>query len=361
MRLKTRRILRAAALAAALLLLAVSAWALPPAGWSVAVGGGTTSNLFRDSLGLGDEFARLSGGVDQPLLRSLLAYYEGQGEAYAEYGGLSSFEHTAGLEAGTFLGERAEAWAAAEGVLHAYGEQYELYDRRGLYFGGGLRWVVSPLLRTRLRAGYSTTRYPNAGSLSVGTDDLTAALGVNLATRASVALDAEAGFESRLYPDLQPETRAEAVWAVLRLSAPLGQRTGGAVRLTVREQLTVGSEGLTALYEGGIDPGNLLWDGWRIGAELNHRAGESGFELSLRGEAGLERFVEVQALTGRPGREDRAVRARVTLSRTFTPGGSAGPALSLWLSLHASAVSSTDSYYNANTTAATVTLSVLSP
>lgn len=327
-----------------LLFATLPAGAIPPPSYGVTLGGTTTSNLFQDSLSLGDRFTGLTLDLDQNLSRNLLVYYTGRAEFFSEYSDFQNARHTGGLEIGEYVGMNGEYWAVLEGESFSYGEEYSDYNRRAGNVRAGWGWVATPTLRLRGDLTTGLTRYPNADTSAVDVNDFVFTTGVNVSLIWPLSIDLEFGGSSRQYIELPGDVSAEAVWGVLRLSHPLTVTTGVVLSGTVRNQLTVGDDGLLALYTSGIDPGDLLWDGWRAGVDLNHRSGPWRGGLSLK--TSQESYVETQALTGRGRREDRTVRTVVSLRRSFATGSSLHAPVAavgvawLWVSSN-----STDSFY----------------
>ena len=340
-----------------MLALAMPTLAVPPPGWSVGVNAGTTSNLFNDSLGIGDNYGALSLSLEQILTRNLLVTYDGYGQLYNEYGDLSNLQHLAAVEVGGFVGSRGEAWAALQGFSLGYGSSYEIYNRRGYGVETGINWYLSDLVRLRGTGSWNATTYPNADTLSVDYNDLQVYGGVNIATRLNLALDLESGLQRRSYGAISNATATTFFWTTVRLSGKIADQTGGALSLMMRSQLSVGSDGLVALYEGGLDPGNLLWDGWRLGGEINRLSGL--WRFTLGGQLGSARYVEVQALTNLDARNDTTKRLLVAARRTLkTPPGY--PAAALGVSLTWTDNKSTIDYFTWNGYAAFVSLSLIS-
>ncbi|MFH0883694.1 MAG: hypothetical protein V2A56_11965 [bacterium] len=341
-----------------LVLISVSpSLAFTPLGWSVGVDAGSTSNLFNDSLDIEDRYGSLSLSLEQILSPNLLVTYDGYGQTYNDYGDLSNIQHLAGLEVGGFVGSRGEAWGAVQGFTLGYGDAYNLYNRRGYGAETGINWYLSNRLRLRATGSWNATHYPNADTLAVDYNDLQVYGGVNIATTINLAADLETGLQRRSYSDLNTATSTTFSWTTLRLSGRLGQGTGGALTLMMRSQLSVGSKGLVALYEGGVDPGNLLWDGWRVGGEVNRIAGP--WRFTLGGQVGVARYVEIQALTDREARDDTTRRLMVALRRTLNTPPEA-PAVAVGFSVSWTDNASTVSYFTWSGFSATVSLSLIS-
>jgi len=331
--------------------------AIPPPGWSVNLNAGSTTNLFNDSLGVADRFGGLALSVEQNFTPNLLVTYDGYGQAYNEYTDLSNLQHVIAMEVGGYVGKRGEAWVAVQGFTLDYGEAYNLYNRRGYGVETGINWHASSRLRLRASGSWNTTKYPNAGDVAADYDDFQVWSGANLATFHNLAANLEAGFQRRAYGSLETAASTTFLWTTLRLSGRLGTGFGGALNFTVRNQLAVGGDGLVALYEGGLDPGNLLWDGWRVGGELNRLAGL--WRFTLGGQYGAARYVEVQALTDRDARDDETCRVMVAVRRTLETSPET-PAVALGVSVNWTDNRSSDSYFTWNGFTASVSLSLIS-
>jgi hypothetical protein len=332
-------------------------FAFPPLGWSVGMDAGSTSNLFNDSLGITDQYGSLSLSLEQILSPHLLVTYDGYGQTYNDYNDLTNLQHLAGLEVGGFVGSRGEICGAVQGFTLGYGDAFSLYNRTGYGVETGINWYLSNTLRLRATGSWNDTRYPNADTLAVDYNDLQIYGGANIATTMNLAADLEMGLQRRSYGDLSTATSTTFFWTTLRLSGRLAQGTGGALSLMARSQLSVGSKGLVALYEGGLDPGNLLWDGWRVGGEVNRLAGP--WRFTIGGQVGLARYVEVQALTDREARDDETRRLLVAIRRTLNTPPDA-PAVAVGFSVSWTDNTSTISYFTWNGFSASVSLSLIS-
>ncbi len=321
-----------------------TAFALPPPWARFSLNSGTTDNLFADSLNTGDQYAGLSLDLEQSLAPFLSAFYGGSLRRFAETTGLGTTNQDGGLDAGFEIDTTAQAWSLLRLKDRRYGSDYAVYDNRGYSLSAGIDYVPGPSARWRAMAEWARAVYPNLpDSVALDYDDLRAAAGVNLSLTLPAALDLEAGLQRRTYRDLQPTTTTLFGYFSARLSGPLGPSTGVAVNLLIREQASEDGEELTALYLGGISPGDLLWNGWNGGVTVTRYYGP--WRARLGANYGDARYAETEAITGRPPRRD--IRRDLSLSlRRALPLQTAPLRLVFSLEYLFSSTTSTDSFYS---------------
>lgn len=250
--------------------------ALPPAWYSVGTETGATTNLFADSTELQDSFANLNVQLEQAVSKSILFYYSGFGELIYANNELGSSRHELGAEWGQQLGKRNELWLALNGWILDYGDKYESYNRNAVKGVLGFRRVMSEAVRIRARWGESAIQFPQLGDLNVDYLDSYVLAGCNFATTFRMGFDLETGYKQRNYHKLSSETATDYYWLSFRASRQLTPGLGLSLRGLLREQISVENDAIYALLSGGINPGDLLWDGWRMYAALNFRPSEWG-------------------------------------------------------------------------------------
>ncbi len=167
--------------------------------------------------------------------------------------------------------------------------------------------------RLRLRSQFlaSATSFPSVpDSLDADYRDLSLALGANLALDLPLALDLESGVQLRRYRDLDPPVDTPWLWTSLRLSRPLGERTGLRLLTSRRWQLAPGADDLLSLTESGLDPGELLWDGWQVEAGLQRLGRRWRSSLTVGWLA-----AEYAAEPGSSARHDESLQTALACSR----------------------------------------------
>lgn len=288
-----------------------------------------TDNLFLDSLGTAD----LGRGLALQLRHSPLPGLSLEGELdRTEWGDVQDLGATRGrlaLQLGGGSGRFERRWLTLETEALAYGPSYELYDARHQRLAGGVLWRATDVLRLKARGQAALHRFPQApDSLSAGNVDGGLAAGLNLALDWPLAVDLEAGLQGQRWTELPEPASTSHGWASLRLSRPLGERTGLQLRASLRRQFETGEAERLALADAGLDSGELLRDSWRLEAGTTRlgRAWRSSLSLATGGDA----FLGLPA-AGLGDRDDRTTALAVESRRAFD----AGP-VRLWLLLRAS-------------------------
>lgn len=290
---------------------------------------GWSDNLFLDSLETDDLSSTGSLLVRHDPTPALRAEAEIGRTGHSGTEDLGSTQGRVALRLGGG-GERLERrWLSLESEFLAFGDDYELYDRRRVRLAGGLLWKTGPALRLKARAQTALSLYPSApDSLAADNLDAGLALGCNLALDWPLAVDVEAGLQQQRYGDLPLPATTRHGWGTLRLSRPLGERLGLSLQGSLRRQFDTGDAERLALVDAGLDSGELLRDGWRVESGLAWLGGSWRSRLRLGyasdaylGLAGLEM----------PAREDRTTALGLETRRAFDPA----TRLRIWLGLNA--------------------------
>lgn len=300
---------------AGLLTLGQAAAELPPLWYEFTFNGGSTTNLFADSLDVDDNYGGLGVVLEQVLSPAWVLWYQGYGETFAQTSGLGSLDHTLALETSAFLGQRGELYAAALANAVGYASDYDLYNRRALGVNGGYRHLATDALRLRVNGQLNSMSYPNADTLDVDYREGSFSVGANGALRIPVSIDVEPGIQWRMYDNLEDPTSTRYLWLSLRASTPITPRTGLVARLLLRDQLDTEATQLVALAQGGLDAGDMLWDGWQGGMTLNRMEGPWWFSGGL--DIGHSAYTQSVVYSGQPARTDDLVRGTVKVQRVL--------------------------------------------
>ncbi|MCB2198723.1 hypothetical protein KQI63_04915 [bacterium] len=290
---------------------------LPPLWYEFTFNGGSTSNLFADSLDVDDSYGGIGVVLEQIISPAWVLWYQGYGETFAQTSDLGSLDHTLALETSTFVGQRGELYATALANAVGYASDYELYNRNAVGMTGGYRHLADEALRLRVNGQFNTMSYPNADTLDVDYREGSLSFGANVALRIPVSLDVEPGIQWRVYDSLDDPTSTRYLWLSLRASTPLTPKTGLVARLLLRDQLDTEATQLVALAQGGLDAGDMLWDGWQGGVTLNRMEGPWWFSSGL--DFGHSAYAQSVLYSGQPARTDDLVRGTVKVQRVLNP------------------------------------------
>ncbi len=303
---------------------------------------GQTSNLLFDSTGVNDFVGDFRLAIDQPLAEWLTLFYDVNLTRLSETDDLGSNHQ----EFGFYISRRNEQQETGFTVLGNslnYGDYYSTYDRRQFYLGVDTRRNLTRSLQLRGAVNFSSTTYPgyDAG-LSVDHNDWKVVSGLNFSFNWPLALDLETGWQHRQYIDNITPLTTSLGYLQARCSRPLSSRAGIAAQLYLREQLGVEERELFALSYLGVNPGDLLWNGWQTQGTLNYIL--SDWRLKLVTSLQKAHYLETSAVTGQAQRNDTRVAAQLGARRavplTNLP-------LRLWLNidLYWHDNSSSSSYY----------------
>jgi|GEM_PF-2216567 len=292
-----------------MVILANSALALPQGWFSTSIVSGTTNNLFADSTNIEDYYSSLNFVYEQPLTDNLLLYYDGLGEIYYKTSSLTNLDHNAGIEVGKYIKNRGEIFTGLSGFMLNYRDDYELFNRQGAGLKSGFRWISSPFVRWRSGVDLSYNDYPNDDTLAVSYSESYLYLGVNIATKQKIALDISPGLQFRRYSELDTPANTSYFWINSRISRPIGDKTGVSLGAMIREQVSVSGDAISALVQGGIDPGDLLWSGYNVNASLNY--GKMPWFISFSTRLSQKKYTETFSVTGVDQRKDDVLELRL--------------------------------------------------
>jgi hypothetical protein len=273
-------------------------------------------NLLEDSLAWSDQGLGLDLRLFQPLAERLALTAGGGWTGYSDHDELAERRVHGGilLTLPAHRLESLEARLGLSGQIHA--DDFSIYDQRR----GSLQLAARgrPLggLRPRGQLVVSETRFPSApDSQQVDAREFGASLGINWAMALPLAVDLEAGSQSRRWFKLETPVVTAWHWTSLRLSRPLGTRWGLRLQLDRRWQPEPDGAELGVLGEHGLDPADLLWDGWQ--GEVGLQTGMAGWRVALRGS---RLHADYTALPGQDGRRETRWESTASLSRTLALG-----------------------------------------
>jgi hypothetical protein len=290
------------------------AWTLPWAGFSL--DSGATDNLFADSLKIEDLYSTVSLDLEQPVTPLFSIFYYGSLSAYSENKDLGSFYNNGGLNFWTSYKNLESIWLSAGGLNLAYNEDYSIYDKQRLYISAGGLHRTSNTLRLRSMLNYSGTTYSSySDSLSVDYSELLINCGANLSFSLPLAVDAEAGYQRREYSKFENQTNTSFAYLQLRVSRPIGTRTGIKFVTNIRNQISTEYQELYSLYTNGIDPSDLLWDGYQGKIGITHLFGQWRSSMNILYRKAT--FVESYIITGRQQRNDELFDFTVLTKRVL--------------------------------------------
>lgn len=353
-----RRGLPALLLAALLALAPSPALALGAPSLQAALRLDAGDNLLEDSLAWEDQGAGLDLRLLQPLAGPVALLAGGGWTGYADHGELAERDLQAGLWA-SLPTPRLEVLDARLTVAgHQHEESYAVYDQRRLALHLAARARPVGGLRPRGQLEVSETRFPSApDSQRVDAREAGLVLGLNWALDLPLALDLETGVQARRWFRLDEPVSTLWSWTSLRLSRPLGPRWGLRLQADRRWQGTPPRDELDVLGEHGLDPADLLWDGWQ--GEAGLQTGVAGWRLSLRGTLLEADFV---ALPGQEARRETRREATAGLARTWLPAAlPAGWRLALDLQLSRRWTDSSLALYDVASTRGGLRLTLTSP
>ncbi len=225
-----------------------------------------TDNELADSTRQADAGGLLGLRLRQPL-GPFSVEAGGNAQRHADHAELdqSSQSLLAGLSMAP--GKWENVWAHAGLFTQRYAEDYRLYDRQRLFAATGLRRSMLTRLKGRAQLQVASTRFPSyPDSQHANFRDVALTLGANASLPWPLAVDVEGAWQERRYVDLDPAVATAWLWSSLRLSRPLGERVGLRLQGSGRWQLSQSAVELDSLTANGLDPAELLFDGWQ--AEL---------------------------------------------------------------------------------------------
>lgn len=336
--------------------LASPSWAISAPSLRLALKTGWTDNLLGDSLGQADSQGALSLRLLQPLQRALALEAGGSLLHVLEHDELDESSQSLSLQAGGSSAAFEGLWAQVGWFRLNHHDIYDLYDRDRISTVMGLRRRQGESVRLRSQLQLSSTtfsRYPD--SLEADYRDAALSLGANWALPLPLSLDGEAGLQIRRYPDLDPAVDTPWLWTTGRISRPLGESLGLRLQLSRRWQLSAQDDELATLSANGLDPGDLLWDGWRV--ELGLTRMSKGWRSSLTLDGLSNRYA---AEAGSAARQDDGLGVALLCSRAWNLRQS-GWQVQLSLEGSHRRTRSTLSFYESNTSSLLAGLTLQGP
>jgi hypothetical protein len=276
---------------------------------------GQTSNLLFDSTSVDDVIGDFRLAIDQPLAEWLTLFYDVNLSRLTETSDLSSSHQEFGFYISRNSEQQKTGFSALVNSLN-YGEYYSTYDRRQLYLGVDTRRTFTQSIQLRGGVNFSSTTYPGyTAGLSVDHNDWQVVSGLNLSFNWPLALDLETGWQHRQYIDNITPLNTSLGYLKLRGSRPLSNRAGLAVQLYLREQPGVEEQELFALSSLGINPGDLLWNGWQTQGTLNYIL--TDWRMKLGASLQEAHYLETSVIDGQAQRNDTRVAAQLGARRAI--------------------------------------------
>lgn len=279
---------------------------------------GITSNLYLDSSAVEDREAELFLTADQELGKKFHLILDGTLQEYEKTGGLANHQLAASIDYFHGFGDLNSIFTVATGSILRYRGSNETYNQNTFSLITGGRYELSDVILLRSEADALLLEYPDYDlSTSVNYNELGFLAGVNYTHPKPFTIDMESGLRVRTYPDVENEVTTRYVWLSGRLSGPLTQKMGGAASLLVQENFDPSQEALYTLFAGGINPQDLLWDGWSLSLGLNRLVKNWRVGVSLGYQE--NKFIEIPLIsqfTGVSTREDTARTFRCYLTQS---------------------------------------------
>jgi|GEM_PF-2146891 len=313
-----------------------------------------TDNELADSTRQEDKGAVLNLRLRQPL-GPFSVEAGGSLDRHDQHSELDQSSHSALASLNLAPGHWESLWAHAGLFNQAYSGDYQLYDRRRLFAAAGLRRVLVPHLKGRAQAQAATTRFPSyPDSLQANYRDLVLTVGLNGALPWPLAVDVEGGLQERRYVDMSEPVATAWSWSTLRLSRPLGERLGLRLQGSRRWQMSQSAVELDSLAANGLDPGELLYDGWQAELGLQHLGRRWRSTLSAE-----RLWASYAAEPGVSARKDQSLALSLGATRALPLRQ--GWTLGLNLQLSRRWTRSSVAFYNTPSTLAQVGLSLALP
>ncbi len=275
---------------------------------------GSTDNLFHDASAVSDQFHQLNLLLAQNLPAGLTFQFSGRLSRFNQEQDLSSTSHGLMLRFRKEVGSIESIWLNGGITFQNYGEAYTSYDRDRYFLSTGLVHRVNDAFRLRANVQMTRSAYPGyPDSLAVDYREEQVVTGMNLALQWPLAVDLEAGLLARRYVEFDDPAATVYSWQRLRLSRPLGTRFSLVLNLQQRQQREAGTDVLARLLAHGMDPGDMLWDGWQLNLRFN--AILFGWRGGLEFSRTLAHYADTAELTGFPARNDRREEIGLSLTR----------------------------------------------
>ncbi len=292
----------------------VSAWGLTSPWFRISAEAGMTTNLFGDKFDQEDKFGGISLSLEQNLHKSVILFYDGNIQEYIETNDLGYRNHEGGLFFHTYLGPSTGIQLTTSISDLQYYSYFSSYNNRILNGALSLNSRLDNTLNIRAGIDAYSIRYPSySDTLSVNFNEMNSLIGVNFSIPVPIAVDMEAGLQYRNYVDFESPTETRYGWMSCRLSGPLGYRFGGSLAVILHEQFYISDDELYSLSTGGIDPSELLWDGWSLRGNLTRIIGN--WKTTGRIEAGRASFLENIVLTSSSARIDHRLSMGISFQR----------------------------------------------
>lgn len=315
----------------------------------LSVGGGYQDNLFNDSNAVDDRYASFGAGLKYYPSASAQIAVRGNYNAFSTISDLSNFSgEVSAIVIPTPDSSNLSLALAGRVTARKFGTAYELYD----YFGGNAEASLNYRLSQRIHAlasvSYLNNSYTNSDYGSNSGVYLSAGLNLTVLGSNSLAvrfdymtqsfnqqvtsLEGNGNNNNLTYTD-KSET-FDIAGLTLRLSRPLGKRTGlnlsaGYRQLLIENDFSV--PGYTIDY---LSPWADLWEGASISGNIKHF-----FPHQIIGEISAayydKEFAEVIELSGdeywTDKRSDRMTDLSIKISRPFglQNGGQLRPSLNI--------------------------------
>lgn len=256
----------------------------------------------------------------------------GSTQHHAEHGELDQGNHSLLAAVNLSPGRWESLWAHAGRFAQSYEAEYRLYDRERLFAATGLRRALLPRVKGRAQLQAASTRFPSyPDSQHADYRDVALTLGLNASLPWPLALDVEGAWQERRYVDMAPQVATAWLWSSLRLSRPLGERLGLRVQGSRRWQMSQSTVELDSLAANGLDPAELLFDGWqgelglqRLGRQWRNHLTVEGLWATYAAEPGFAPrqdrswFLRVGAGRGLMLRQGWTLNLDVEVSRRWT-------------------------------------------
>ncbi len=249
--------------------------ALPPPLLDLNFQAETTDNLFADSVSLADSHLSLTLDIEQSLDRSIKVFYSGIVDGYHEISSLSSAFNQGGLDFNLDYKDNTNVWMQAGGSDLQYRQEFSLYNRQQVFLSAGGAYQYNDAVSLRIMGNADWTAFPSyTDTASVDYRNLQSAMGMNIGFKMPIGLDFETGYQQRYYYKMRDSNNKESqvntsfFFANFRISTQITRSTGASIQCTWRDQLANDRPSLRMLYLNGVDPSDLLWDGWLIDATI---------------------------------------------------------------------------------------------
>ncbi|MFH1373714.1 MAG: hypothetical protein ABII79_07965 [bacterium] len=257
-------------------------------GYQVAVHGGYTSDLFKDSSRVEDSYTTPAVSLKYYPAPSIEVDFTSRYTYYSKIFDLSNavfsgrITHTA-----TALDSRLSVYVTIGHDKQRYRQLFESYDNNITNFKATVGFETDPRVHLRAGSRIKATTYIRADSVDVDNERRIFFGGVNLTLPAENAIDFEIGggltnfafiHQSTLLNGLRPnredfdDGRFHMFYFSPRYSRPLPLRTGLNLVYTYRRFTRIDSVGVLSYATGFLSPWASVWDGKSVTLELKSYA-----------------------------------------------------------------------------------------